>query len=61
VTHHIEEIMPVFTHTLLLQKGKVFDKGESQDILTSKCLSRFFDVPVQIEWLKNRAWMTIRK
>src|SRR5699024_9994285 len=28
VTHHIEEVLPVFNHALLLQQGTVFAQGE---------------------------------
>lgn len=60
VTHHIEEILPVFSHTLLLQQGTVFDEGERDNVLTSTNLSRFFDTPVSIEWNDERAWITLR-
>ena len=59
VTHHIEEVLPEFTHTLLLQDGQVFDKGRREDILTSSHLSRFFKKPVKVEWRSNRAWMSL--
>ncbi|WP_373893341.1 ABC transporter ATP-binding protein [Virgibacillus sp. CBA3643] len=60
VTHHIEEIMPVFSHILLLRQGTVFDKGERSDLLTSSCLSEFFDTSVRVEWHRDRAWMTLQ-
>ncbi|WP_188456425.1 ABC transporter ATP-binding protein [Virgibacillus oceani] len=60
VTHHLEEILPVFTHTILLQRGTVFDKGETADVLTAENLSRFFDISVGIEWHKDRAWLTLQ-
>ncbi|WP_449355500.1 ABC transporter ATP-binding protein [Virgibacillus natechei] len=60
VTHHIEEIMPVFSHMLLLRQGTVFDKGERSDLLTSSCLSAFFDTSVRVEWHRDRAWMTLQ-
>jgi len=42
VTHHVEEIMPVFSHVLLLKKGRVLAAGEKAGVLTSKNLSRTF-------------------
>lgn len=60
VTHHVEEILPVFSHTLLLRQGTVFDKGKSKEILTDTRLSQFFNTPVQIEWNRDRPWMTLR-
>lgn len=58
VTHHIEEILPEFTHTLLLKQGGVFAQGNRDEMLSQECLSSFFDIPVQVDWKENRAWMT---
>ena len=33
VTHHVEEIMPVFSHALLSRKGEVLAKGEKENVL----------------------------
>ncbi|WP_249870494.1 ABC transporter ATP-binding protein [Oceanobacillus saliphilus] len=60
VTHHIEEILPAFSHTLLLRDGEVFDKGERQNVLTSERLSSFFAKSVEVKWYKERPWMTLR-
>lgn len=60
VTHHIEEILPVFSHTLLLRNGTVFDHGESKAVLTSERLSNFFVTPVNVEWRRDRPWMTLK-
>ncbi|MGF9977266.1 ABC transporter ATP-binding protein [Viridibacillus arvi] len=54
VTHHIEEILPVFQKTLLLKKGQVFASGSTVDMLTSEKLSSFFDIPVEVIWQNNR-------
>jgi len=59
VTHHIEEVLPAFTHTLLLQEGRVFDQGNREDIFISSRLSQFFDKSVTVDWRSNRAWMTL--
>ncbi len=60
VTHHIEEILPVFSHTLLLRNGAVFDHGESRTVLTGEGLSNFFASPVEVEWRKDRPWMSLQ-
>ena len=57
VTHHIEEILPMFTHSLLLKKGQVFAKGDRKEMLTSEHLTKFFDVGVQVNWSQDRAWL----
>lgn len=59
VTHHIEEVLPEFSHTLLLRDGTVYDQGKKEDIFTSACLSDFFQKPVSVEWRSGRAWMTL--
>ncbi|MGY0694367.1 ABC transporter ATP-binding protein [Virgibacillus sp. FSP13] len=59
VTHHIEEIMPIFTHTLLLKQGTIYGRGKREEMLTKEHLSRLFDLPVQIDWSNDRAWMTL--
>jgi iron complex transport system ATP-binding protein len=42
VTHHVEEIMPVFTHLLLLKQGRVLASGETHKLLNSRLLSEVF-------------------
>ena len=59
VTHHIEEILPIFTHTLLIRRGHIFAKGESRMVLNSSNLSAFFETPVEVNWRNNRAWLSI--
>jgi iron complex transport system ATP-binding protein len=59
VTHHVEEIMPIFSHTLLLKDGGVYAAGETAKVLTSSQMSSFFDVPVTIETRNGRYWPTI--
>ncbi len=60
VTHHVEEILPVFTHVLLLKAGQVHSAGVAGSVLTSKNLSSFFGVPVRLRWRGGRAWLEIK-
>ncbi|ALX50196.1 ABC transporter ATP-binding protein [Lentibacillus amyloliquefaciens] len=60
VTHHIEEVLPAFSRTLLLREGSVFAKGSSETILTTDNLSRFYGMPVNVEWHRNRPWITLQ-
>jgi iron complex transport system ATP-binding protein len=59
VSHRIEEILPVFSHTLLLRHGEVHSKGKTKDILTKRNLSDFFGMPVEVQWRKERTWVQI--
>lgn len=59
VTHHIEEILPCFSHTLLLQAGEVFQAGTTGDLLTPDRLSDFFQTPVTIQTINQRQWVAL--
>jgi iron complex transport system ATP-binding protein len=52
VTHHVEEIMPVFSRALILKGGKVLASGEKVKTLTTKNLSRAFGAKLK---LRSRA------
>ncbi len=54
VTHHVEEIMPVFSHLLVLKSGKVLAAGEKSSVLNSKNLSRAFAVRMRLQRAGNR-------
>jgi iron complex transport system ATP-binding protein len=58
VTHHIEEIVPQFTHVLLLKGGKVFRSGQKRSILNSPNVSEAFGLEVKVE--ENDARYTLR-
>jgi len=54
VTHHIEEIMPVFTHALLLREGRVLAAGEKKAVLTGAGISAAFGEPLGISMRAGR-------
>ena len=58
VTHHAEEILPVFNKTLLLKKGHVFASGDTGTLISSGNLSKFFDLPVQVSWENGRPFLS---
>ena len=55
VTHHVEEILPIFTHTLLLKNGEVFDSGATTEMISEERLSQLFDRNVLVTWENGRA------
>jgi iron complex transport system ATP-binding protein len=59
VSHRIEEILPIFTHTLLLRRGEVHSQGRTKQMLTSRNLSDFFETPVLVKWYNNTAWLRL--
>lgn len=48
VTHHVEEIAPVFTHGLLLRAGRVLAGGILARVFTGKRLAETFGAPVRL-------------
>ncbi|RAP78224.1 ABC transporter ATP-binding protein [Paenibacillus montanisoli] len=57
VTHHMEEIIPLFTHVALVQDGRIFAAGPKKDVLSPEWLSRAYDWPVAVEWADDRPWI----
>jgi len=54
VTHHVEEIMPVFSHVLILKGGCVLAAGPKVETLTSQLLSQAFGERAQVEKENDR-------
>ncbi len=54
VTHHVEEIMPLFTHVLLLRRGAVLASGPKATTLDSRHLSLAFHAPIKLRRDKGR-------
>ncbi len=48
VTHHVEEIVPAFTHALLLRSGRVVAAGPHASVLTSGNLAATFGAPLRM-------------
>jgi len=59
VTHHVEEIAPVFSHALLLRGGNAFASGEKEAVLTSANLSQAFGAPLRLLREKGRYTLQI--
>jgi iron complex transport system ATP-binding protein len=54
VTHHVEEIMPAFSHVLVLKGGRVLAAGTKSKVLTSGTLTRAFNAPVRLRRKRGR-------
>jgi iron complex transport system ATP-binding protein len=54
VTHHVEEIVPFFTHVLLLRNGKTLAAGPRAEVLTSAHLGATFGAPVVVRRTGSR-------
>lgn len=59
VSHHVEEILPLFTHALLLQNGQVLASGKKGDVLTAEKLSTLFGINLDMTWQDGRPWVKL--
>ena len=59
VTHHVEEIMPVITHVLVLRKGAVLAAGAKEQALTSEILSNAFNVKTMLQEADGRYLLAV--
>lgn len=60
VTHHVEEIMPVFSHVLILKAGTTLASGPKKKMLTSKTLTEALGPTVKLISSKERYRLEIR-
>ncbi|MFC4619160.1 ABC transporter ATP-binding protein [Camelliibacillus cellulosilyticus] len=61
VTHQIDEILPMFTHTLLLKNGSSFSQGPTDVQLTSENLSNFCETPIVVKKQDSRYSLELEK
>lgn len=48
VTHHVEEIMPVFSHVLVLRAGRVLATGRKEQVLNGRTMSATFGAQMRL-------------
>ena len=59
VTHHVEEIMPVFSRALILKQGKVLAAGEKSATVIVKNLSEAFGAKLKLRFKGGRFEMSV--
>lgn len=59
VTHHIEEIVPLFTHVALVHNGKIAAAGLKREVLTGDILGEAYELPVEVDWIHERPWIRV--
>jgi len=61
VTHHLEEIMPHFTHLLAMRNGRIIANGPKPHTLNQTTLQKTFSSPLQLKPLPNnpKRWQMI--
>jgi len=60
VTHHVEEIMPVFSNLLMLQSGRVLAAGKKANILNNQYLSAAFGAEMQLQRHGQRFTLNVK-
>ena len=61
VTHHVEEIMPVFSHVLILNRGRVLAAGMKKGTLNAAVLSEAFGAPIRLTKKSGRYQLTVAR
>ncbi len=56
VTHHVEEILPIFERTLVLRQGKVLHGGTTREVLKPKLLQELYGAPISLLKRGGRFW-----
>lgn len=59
VTHHTEEILPIFTKGLLIKKGKVHSQGAIKKVFSDENMTDFFEYPTEVTWNDQRVNISI--
>ncbi len=59
VTHHVEEIMPVFSHVLMLKDGCLLASGTKAATLNGRNLSSAFGERMKLRMEKSRYTLTV--
>ena len=60
VTHHVEEILPCFSHVLLMKDGKNVEANAREVVLSDELLSDFFGREISLQIEHERAWVAIK-
>jgi len=57
ITHHVEELPPATSNILLLDGGKIADKGAPEDVLKDAVLSSVYRCPLRVEHDSGRYYV----
>lgn len=61
ITQRISDLLPMFSSGLLLSEGRIFARGNAEQLLTEEKLSRLFKIDLQLIDGKNgRKWSVCR-
>lgn len=60
VTHHVEEIVPVYSHVLMLRDGRVLCSGAKRKVMSSRNLSRLFAAEASLRCREQRYSLSVK-
>ena len=60
VTHHVEEILPLFRKTLILKEGRVLYNGNTRSALKRNMLEELYGASLAVVRRKGRYWPIVR-
>ncbi len=60
VTHHIEEILPLFGKTLVLREGRVLYAGRTRQVLKAQVLDELYGTSFSLVRRKGRHWPVVK-
>lgn len=57
VTHHVEEILPAFDHTIVIKSGRVLAAGTTAEVLSQPVFESLYDTRIErLERAGGRVW-----
>ncbi|WP_211747858.1 ATP-binding cassette domain-containing protein [Paenibacillus sp. Marseille-Q4541] len=59
VKHHIDEIVPLFTHIALIKDGKIAAAGPKKEVLTKETIMQTYGISVELDWFHERPWIRV--
>ena len=60
VTHHVEEILPLFKRVLVLRHGRVLRCGAAHAVLKADLLEQIYETPLSLVKRRSRYWPIAR-
>jgi iron complex transport system ATP-binding protein len=60
VTHHLEEILPMFRKTLIIKEGKILDAGNTPRVIKPDLLEQLYGVSFAIIKRRGRYWPIVK-
>lgn len=61
VTHHLDEILPFYTHVLLMKDGQIFMQGKIRDVINEENMTNFFNKETEIQWYEESIRIRIKE